>query len=142
MNQKTNQGGRSPKVHPATHHYVVRLNDIENNAFLTMFEKSSAINKATFIKNILLSKPFKVFVVDENTRIFIDKLSSLNAQYRSIGIEYNTLVKTLSDNYSEKKALKALYKLEQATIDLVKLNRQIVVLANDFDVYWRAPESE
>ena len=41
-----------------------------------LFDKSGQINKAAFIKSVLLGKPFKVFVVDENTRIFIDKLSS------------------------------------------------------------------
>lgn len=37
----------------------------------------------------------------------------------------------------QKKAMHALYKLEQAIIALVKENRQIVSLANDFDSYWR-----
>ena len=37
----------------------------------------------------------------------------------------------------QKKAMQALYKLEQAIISLVKVNRQIVSLANDFDAYWR-----
>lgn len=48
-----------------------------------MFEQSGAINKAAFIKNFLFQKLFKVFVVDENTRIFINQLSSLNALYRT-----------------------------------------------------------
>ena len=48
-----------------------------------MFEQSGAINKAAFIKNFLFQKPFKVFVVDENTRIFINQLSTLNALYRT-----------------------------------------------------------
>ena len=37
----------------------------------------------------------------------------------------------------QKKAMQVLYKLEQAIISLVKVNRQIVSLANDFDAYWR-----
>ena len=32
--------------------------------------------------------------------------------------------------------MQALYKLEQQTIELVKLNRQIVALANRFDSEW------
>ena len=40
-------------------------------------------------------------------------------------------------NMKQKKAMQALYKLEQAIISLVKVNRQIVSLANDFDSYWR-----
>ena len=136
MKQKFNQGGRPPKINPAAYRYVVRFDAAENGVFLTLFEKSGATNKAAFIKNVLLGKPFKVFVVDENTRVFIDKLSSFNAQYRTIGIEYNTVVKTLRENFTEKKAMKALYKLEQLTIELVKLNREIVALAKDFDERW------
>ena len=107
-----------------------------------MFEKSGTINKYAFIKNILLSKPFKILIIDENTRVFIDKLSSFNAQYHTIGIEYNTLVKTLLENFTEKKAMQSLYRLEQATINLVRLNSKIVFLANDFDTYWRSNEIE
>ncbi|MDE6521906.1 MAG: MobA protein [Muribaculaceae bacterium] len=136
MKQKFNQGGRPHKINPAAYRYVVRFDAAENGVFLTLYEKSGAINKATFIKNVLLGKSFKVFVVDENTRVFIDKLSSFNSQYRTIGIEYNTVVKTLREDFNEKKAMKALYKLEQLTIELVKLNREIVALAKDFDERW------
>ena len=81
-------------------------------------------------------KPFKVFTVDENTRVFIDRLSSLNSQIRTIGVSYDTLVKTLRENFTEKKAMTVLYKLEQLTIELVKVNGDIVDLANKFDERW------
>ena len=37
----------------------------------------------------------------------------------------------------QKNAMHDLYKQEQAIIALVKVNRQIVALANDLDAYWR-----
>ena len=77
-----------------------------------------------------------MFIVDENTRIFIDQLSAFNSHYRTIGVEYDTVVKTLRENFTEKKAMTALYKLEKITIELVKLNREIVALANKFDERW------
>ena len=46
------------------------------------------------------------------------------------------MVKTLRENFTEKKAMAALYKLEKITIELVKLNREIVALANKFDERW------
>lgn len=101
-----------------------------------MFDKAQALNKASFIKNLIFGKPFKVFTVDENTRVFIDKLSSLNALYRTLGVDYDFLVKTLRENFTEKKAMAALYKLEQLTVELVKLNREIVALARKFDEQW------
>lgn len=136
MKQKFNQGGRPPKLNPAAYRYVVRFDAAENGIFLSMFEKSGATNKASFIKNVIFGKPFKVFTVDENTRVFIDRLSALNAQYRTIGIDYDLAVKTLRENFTERKAMKALYRLEQLTIELVKLNREIVALAREFDARW------
>ncbi len=136
MKQNFNQGGRPPKINPAAYRYVVRFDAAENGVFLNLFEKSGATNKAAFIKNVILGKPFKVFVVDENTRVFIDKLSSFNAQYRTIRLEYTAVVKTLREDFNLQKAMKALYKLEQLTIELVKLNREIVALAKDFDERW------
>ncbi len=32
--------------------------------------------------------------------------------------------------------MKALYRLEQATIEMVKINREIVALAGEFDERW------
>lgn len=42
MKQKFNQGGRPPKLNPATYRYVVRFDAAENNVFLSLFEKSGA----------------------------------------------------------------------------------------------------
>lgn len=136
MKQKFNQGGRPAKLNPASYRYVVRFDAAENGVFLSLFEKSGAVNKAAFIKSVLLGKPFKVFVIDENTREFIDRLSSLNARYRTFAIDYDLVVKSLRENFNEKKAMKALYKLEQITIEMVKVNREIVALAKEFDARW------
>lgn len=136
MKENFNRGGRPPKLNPAVYRYVVRFDAAENSAFLAMFDKAQALNKASFIKNLIFGKPFKVFTVDENTRVFIDKLSSLNSLYRTLGVDYDLLVKTLRENFTEKKAMAALYKLEQLTVELVKLNREIVALARKFDGQW------
>lgn len=136
MKQNFNQGGRPHKINPSVHRYVVRFDAAENTVFLSLFDKSGAVNKAAFIKSVLLGTPFKVFVVDENTRIFIDKMSSLNAQYRTIAIDYDLLLKTLREIFTEKKAMTILAKLERHTIELVKTNREIVALAKQFDEQW------
>lgn len=123
-------------MNPAVYRYVVRFDAAENAAFLAMFDKAKALNKASFIKNLIFGKPFKVFVIDENTRVFIDRLSSLNSLYRTLGVDYDLLVKTLRENFTEKKAVAAIGKLEQLTVELVKVNRDIVALARDFDEKW------
>ncbi len=142
MKQNFNQGGRPHKINPSVHRYVVRFDATENTVFLSLFDKSGAVNKAVFIKSVLLGKPFKVFVIDENTRIFIDKLSSLNSHYRTLVVDYDTLIRTLRENFTEKKAMSALYRLERVTIELVKTNREIVAIANRFDAYWRRDSND
>ena len=77
-----------------------------------------------------------MFVIDENSRKFIDRLSALNSQYRTLGVSYDTMIKTLRENFTEKKAMTALYRLEQYTKELARINRQIVDLANEFDKQW------
>ena len=136
MNQIFNKAGRHRKIDATAFRCSVNFTAAEQGVLATMHEQSGVASLSAFIKMQLFGKPFKVFVVDENTRVFIDKLSSFNARYRTIGIEYNTVVKTLREDFNEKKAMKALYKLEQLTIELVKLNREIVALAKDFDEQW------
>ena len=45
-------------------------------------------------------------------------------------------MKTLRENFTEKKAMAVLAKLEAHTIELVKTNREIVALAKMFDERW------
>ena len=136
MSKNFNQGGRPPKLNPAVYRYVVRFTAEENTAFLNMYEKAGAINKASFIKNFLFQKPFKVFYVDENSRVFIDRLSDLNAQYRTIGVAYDQTVKALRENFTEKKAASAVRSLVEATRELVAVSHEIVELAARFDREW------
>ena len=55
------------------------------------------------------------------------------SQFRSIGQNYNQVVKELHSNFSEKKALALLYRLEQCTLELIKTNEMIVLLSRRFE---------
>lgn len=136
MTQSNGRGGRHPKSDPSVNRYVVRFNAEENARFLAMFDCSGLESKGAFIKNFIFQKPFKVFTVDENTRVFIDKLSSFNSLFRTIGVSYDNVVKTLRENFTEKKAMAALYKLEKLTMELIRVNSDIVDLARKFDEQW------
>lgn len=142
MKQESKKSGRLAKVDATTFRCSVNFNATEEAALLRMREQSGVASLSTFIKMQLFGKTFKEHHIDDNTRIFIDKLSFLNAQYRTIGVEYDSVVKLLRQHFTEKKAMQALYNLEQAIISLVKVNRQIVSLANDFDAYWREKDRE
>lgn len=136
MKQKSNSGGRPPKINATVFRCSVNFTATEQAQLLTMQEKSGIASLSAFIKMRVFGKPFKVFVIDENTRIFIDKMSSLNAHYRTIAIDYDLLLKILRENFTEKKAMAVLAKLERQTIELVKTNREIVALARQIDELW------
>ena len=136
MSNNFTRGGRKPKVDPSVNRYVVRFNAEENARFLAMFEKSEADNKAAFIKHSLFQKPFKVFYVDENTRVFIDRLAGFNSLYRTIGVSYDNLVATLHQNFTEKKALEIIAEIKKLMIRLISVSQDIAALAKEFDEAW------
>ncbi|WP_289741937.1 conjugal transfer protein MobA [uncultured Duncaniella sp.] len=136
MSNNYRNAGRKPKLDPTVFRCTVNFNALEHAKLIAMYERSGVESMAAFIKMQFFGKPFKVFVIDENTRKFIDRLSALNSQHRTLGVSYDTLVKTLRENFTEKKAMTALYRLEQYTKELAQINRQIVDLANEFDKQW------
>ncbi len=122
MSNNYRNAGRKPKLDPTVFRCTVNFNAQEHARLIAMHERSGVESMAAFIKMQFFGKPFKVFVIDENTRKFIDRLSSLNSQYRTLGVSYDTLVKTLRENFTEKKAMTALYRLEQYTKELARIN--------------------
>ena len=74
--------------------------------------------------------------MDKTLVDYYTKLSDFHAQFRAIGTNYNQVVKELRCHFSEKKAMALLYKLEKCTIDLVKLNREIVELSREMYAKW------
>ena len=69
--------------------------------------------------------------MDKTLVDYYTKLSDFHAQFRAIGTNYNQVVKELRCHFSEKKAMALLYKLEQQTVELVKLSREIVELSRE-----------
>ena len=67
---------------------------------------------------------------------YYTKLSDFHAQFRAVGTNYNQVVKELRIHFSEKKAMALLYKLEQHTIDLVKLSREVVEPSREMQAKW------
>ena len=77
----------------------------------------------------------KVVKIDKAATDYYIKLTNLQSEYRRIGVNYNQAVKALHTGLSEKKALAMLYKLEQLTIELISLNREIIRLTSGASVY-------
>ena len=93
-------------------------------------------HQSAFITARIFGEPFKVIKIDKAAVEYYTRLTALYSQYRGIAVNYNQVVKALNTNFSEKKALAFLYKLEKATIELADLNRQIIELTREFETRW------
>ncbi len=134
--KKSSKYGRNPKLNPKTHCVMVRFDDVEWNRFLTMYEESQVYAKAVFLKAHFFGQKFKVLKVDKTLLDYCTKLSDFHAQFRAIGTNYNQVVKELRIHFSEQKAMALLYKLEQRTINLVRVSREIVELSKKMQTKW------
>ena len=131
--RKQNKGGRKPKLNPSTHRHVFRLTDEENAKLLSLFEASGMPNKAKFIISLLFSKEMKSVKIDKGTVDFYMRLTSFHSQFRSVGVNYNQIVKLLYKNFSEKKAAAFLYKLERQTAEMAMLCQKIIQITEEFE---------
>lgn len=130
------KGGRPPKDDAATHCVMVRFTDGEWARFLSLYEQSGLLAKATFIKARVFDDTFRVIKTDRGTLEFVAKLTTFNGQFRSVGVNYNQIVKLLHTKFSEKKALAMLYKLERETAELVAVGSKIIALSEEFKRRW------
>ncbi len=138
--KKSSRYGRNPKLNPKTHCVMVRFDDVEWNSFFTMYEESQVYAKAVFLKAHFFGQKFKVLKVDKTLVDYCTKLSDFHAQFRAIGTNCNQVVKELRIHFSEKKAMALLYKLEQRTIDLVRVSREIMELSREMQSKWEQRE--
>lgn len=135
--RKKNSGtGRKPKKDPAVFRYSVSFNAADHDRFLTLFEQSGMQVKAHFIASCIFNRPIKVVKIDKAAMDYYMRLTTLYAQFRGIGTNYNQVVKALKSHFSEKKALAFLFKLEKATLELIKINQEIIQLTREFEEKW------
>ncbi len=132
-NLKRNKGGRKPKLNPSTHRHVFRLNDEENARLLSLFESSGMRNKAKFIVSMLLEREIKTIKIDLQAMEYHTQLTKFFGLFRSVGVNYNQVVKILYRNFSEKKAAAYLYRLEKQTIEMAVLCKNIIELTQAFE---------
>ena len=132
-NKKQNKGGRKPKSDPSIHRHVFRLTDEENARLLSLFDESGMPNKARFIISVLFGSEIKMVRIDKAVLDYYMRLTSFHSQFRSVGVNYNQIVKLLYKNFTEKKAAAYLYKLEKQTAEMAALCQKIVQLTTEFE---------
>ena len=132
----SSKGGRKPKIDKATHRYVFRLTDSENERFLSLMEEAGLQNKAKFIVSILFERRINSVVIDQEAVEYCTKLSQLFSQFRAIGVNYNQSVKILHTHFGDKKTLYYIEKLEKHTRDLASLCKEIIALSKQFEAQY------
>ena len=94
-------------------------------------------NRSRFIVGRIFDETFRVVRADPTKQRYIVRLNEYIAQISRVGNNYNQVVKELRIHFSEKKAMALLYKLEECTIDLVKLSREIMELSREMEAKWQ-----
>ena len=125
--------GRRPKEDPAKIRYTISFNAEEHSRFLSLFDQSGMLVKAHFITSCIFEKTIKTIQIDKGTVDFYMRLTSFHSQFRSVGVNYNQVVKLLYKNFSEKKAAAFLYKLEKQTAEMVVLCQKIIQISEEFE---------
>ena len=125
--------GRRPKEDPAKIRYTISFNAEEHSRFLSLFDQSGMLVKAHFITSCIFEKTIKTIQIDKGTVDFYMRLTSFHSQFRSVGVNYNQIVKLLYKNFSEKKAAAFLYKLEKQTAEMAMLCQKIIHITEEFE---------
>lgn len=134
--KKWKKGGRKPEKNPKIYRYSVNFDEVENVKFQTLLRKSDSKNISRFIASVLLGKEIKVVVIDKVAKDYYMRLTNLYEQYRCISVNYNQTVKAIRTNFTEKRALAMLYRLDKATIELVVITKESLELTKEYEEKW------
>jgi hypothetical protein len=130
---RNKRGGRPPKTEKQKVRYTVNFTETENAEFLAQYEQSGASTISKFIAACVFNRQLKVVKIDKAAFDFYVKLTEFHSQFRAIGVNYNQVVRAIKTTFTEKKALAFLYKLENATRELVATNQKVIDLIAEFE---------
>lgn len=133
--------GRPLKNDPAKIRYTISFNEKDHSRFLSLFDQSGMDVKAHFITSCIFNKKIKSVKIDKGTVDFYMRLTSFYSQFRSIGVNYNQIVKLLYKSFSEKKAAAYLYKLEKQTTEMIDLFKKVMEITEEFNQKYFKEES-
>ncbi|WP_455606333.1 conjugal transfer protein MobA [Bacteroides sp.] len=128
--------GRKPKSNPADRKYSFRLNADENTRFEKLLADSGARDLTLFIKKSIFSGQIRVVKIDKATMDYYIKLTEFHKQFQAIGNNYNQVVRSLKNNFGEKRAMALLYKLEKLSIELMLVCKKVMALTQEYERKW------
>lgn len=134
--KKKSKAGRKPLADPATHRYDFRLNETDSIRLENMFDLSGYKYRAHFIRDKVLNTKLKVVQTDKVLGDYLILLSQMRGQFRGIGNNYNQVLRLLMEHLGRDRTLKAIYKLEKATIELIQGSKEIEEQIQKIEQIW------
>jgi len=132
-NKNRKKVGRKPKADKAKYKYAFRLTEVENAKFLALFDQSGMSNKAEFVRKAIFENDLKMVYYDMGVLNFYTRLTNFYSLFRSVGTNYNQVVKILYRHFPEKKAAACLYRLEKRTAELAELFKLITAKIQELE---------
>ena len=130
------KGGRPwDFANKCSHHVKVSFDDLEWDEPTRMMEKANATVKATFIKQLIFGKPFKVLVTDKSLAVYCAKLSEFSHNTAQSG-KLRPHSQNPPGEFHREKAMTLLCKLEKATIEMIGVMSQVMSLSEKFEQQW------
>ena len=117
--------GRKPKADKQTYRHMIRLNNKDNEKFLSLFQQSGARSKSRFIADCILNNPIKIVQINKSIIDFAMQLSKFFVQFRVIKTNYNQVFQTLVRNLGEEKARSMMKIVEKPTLDFILMRNRI-----------------
>lgn len=117
--------GRKPKADKQIYRYMIRLNNKDNEKFLSLFNQSGHKSKSRFIADCILNNPVKIISIDKSTMDYVMLLSQFFAQFRAIKANYNQAFQVLIRNLGKEKARMKMMIVEKPTLNFILMKSQI-----------------
>jgi hypothetical protein len=125
------KGGRPTKADPATFRYTIYMNAKRHAEFMRRYRQSGLRAKAHFISACIFERELKVVRVDKAAMDYYMRLTTIHAQIRKIGVNYNQITVAVKGAFEGKKAFALLRKLEESTRQLITLHGEIKALITE-----------
>ena len=117
--------GRKPKADKQLYRHMIRLNNKDNENFLSLFRQSGVRSKSRFIADCILNNPVKIVQINKSTIDFAMQLSQFFVLFRAIKTNYNQVFQTLVRSLGEEKARSMMKIVEKSTSDFILLRNRI-----------------
>ena len=128
--------GRKPKKDPADYKYSFRLNAAEKAKFDRLLAESGARDRTLFIKKAVFGDTLKVVKVDKAGMDYYVRLTGFYRQFQAVGNNYNQVVRSIRNNFGEKRAMALLYRLEKSNLELILVCRKVMALTEEYQRKW------